>query len=143
VKVPLLIRGPGITPGRRVSALVANIDLPPTIVEAAGATAGRTMDGRSLWPFLSGGQTTWPIGPRHVLIEDSPRGTARTIFWSIKRGKYVYTEYANGDRELYDLSTDSAQVRSRHAIQAYAKVRRQLADRLAAMKTCSGPTACW
>jgi N-acetylglucosamine-6-sulfatase len=83
VKVPLLIRGPGTAPGHRVSALVANIDLAPTIVELAGATAGRTMDGRSLSPFLSGGQATWLVGPRHVLVEDSPRGTARTVFWSI------------------------------------------------------------
>ena len=143
VKVPLLIRGPGAAPGHRVSALVANIDLAPTIVEVAGATAGRTMDGRSLSPFLSGGQATWLVGPRHVLVEDSPRGTAKTVFWSIKRGKYVYTEYANGNRELYDLATDSAQVTSRHASSTYAKVRGQLAARLAAMKTCSGPTACW
>jgi arylsulfatase A-like enzyme len=143
VKVPLLIRGPGIAPGRRVSAMVANIDLPPTIVQAAGATARRTMDGRSLWPFLSGGQTTWSDGARHVLVEDSPRGNASTVFWSIKRGKYVYTEYANGDRELYDLVADSAQVASRHASSTYANVRRQLATRLAAMKTCKGPTACW
>jgi N-acetylglucosamine-6-sulfatase len=55
----------------------------------------------------------------------------------------VYTEYDNGNRELYDLRIDSAQVGSRHADQGYAKVRRQLATRLAAMKTCSGPTACW
>jgi arylsulfatase A-like enzyme len=145
VKVPLLIRGPGTAPGRRVSALVANIDLAPTIVEAAGVTARRTMDGRSLWPFLSGGQTAWSsgTGPRHVLVEDSPSGGKASIFWSIKRGKYVYTEYANGDRELYDLLADSAQVTSRHASQAYAKIRRKLANRLAAMKTCSGPTACW
>jgi len=30
------------------SELVANVDLAPTFVELAGATAGRTMDGRSL-----------------------------------------------------------------------------------------------
>lgn len=145
VKVPLLIRGPGIAPGRRVSASVANIDLAPSIVEAAGATAGRTMDGRSLWPFLSGGQTTWPYGHRHVLVEDSPRGSKPTVFWSIRRGRWVYTEYANGDRELYDLLADSAQVASQHAAttKPYARVRRELAERLAAMKTCSGPTACW
>ena len=93
-----------------------------------------------LWPFLSGGQTNWPVGPRHVLVEDSPSGTANSIIWSIKRGRYVYTEYANGNRELYDLLTDSAQVTSRHASSSHARVRQQLATRLAAMKTCSGPT---
>jgi N-acetylglucosamine-6-sulfatase len=145
VKVPLLIRGPGIPAGRRISALVANIDLAPTIVAAAGATAGRVMDGRSLDPFLTGGQTTWSTanGVRHVLVEDSRLGTAATRFWSMKRGAYVYTEYDNGNRELYDLRVDSAQVASRHADAAYAKVRRQLATRLTAMKTCSGPTTCW
>ena len=55
----------------------------------------------------------------------------------------MYTEYANGDRELYDLRIDSAQVASRHADPAYAKIRGRLAKRLAAMKTCSGPAACW
>ncbi|MBA3522897.1 MAG: sulfatase, partial [Gemmatimonadales bacterium] len=56
----------------------------------------------------------------------------------------VYTEYANGNRELYDLFVDSAQVASRHAATgSYANIRRQLAARLAAMKSCTGPTACW
>jgi arylsulfatase A-like enzyme len=51
-RVPLLVRGPGIAPGTAVDELVANVDLAPTIVEAAGATPGVTMDGRSLLPFL-------------------------------------------------------------------------------------------
>jgi arylsulfatase A-like enzyme len=141
VRVPLLIRGPGVTPGRTVSALVANVDLAPTIVAVAGATPRRTMDGRSLLPLLQG-QSFWPT-PRHVLVEDSRRGGAATVFWSIRQGQYVYTEYANGDRELYDLDQDSAQVASRHAERTYAGVRSSLAQRLAAMKTCRGPTACW
>jgi arylsulfatase A-like enzyme len=145
VKVPLLASGAGVVPGRRITAAVANIDVAPTIVEAAGATAGLTMDGRSLWPFLSGAQSAWPTGSgaRHLLVEDSRRGAAATVFWSIRRGRYVYTEYANGDRELYDLQTDSAQLVSRHASQAHATIRGQLARRLAAMKTCRGPSACW
>jgi N-acetylglucosamine-6-sulfatase len=143
VKVPLLVRGPGVTPGTRVSALVANIDLAPTIVQAAAATPGLIMDGRSLAVFFSGAQRSWGSGVRHVLVEDSQSGGAAGRFWGIKRGAYAYTEYDNGDRELYDLRVDSAQVGSRHADPAYAKVRRQLATRLAAMKTCSGPTACW
>jgi arylsulfatase A-like enzyme len=141
VKVPLMIRGPGITPGRKVSAPVANVDLAPTIVAAAGALARRTVDGRSLWPLLQG-QTEWAT-PRHVMVEDSPRGVAGTVFWSIRKGKYVYTEYANGDREFYDLAKDSAQMTSRHNDPAYASIRTRLAQRLAAMKTCTGPTACW
>jgi N-acetylglucosamine-6-sulfatase len=143
VRVPLLVRGPSIQPGRTLSEPVANVDLAPTIVAAAGARSGLTMDGRSLLPFLSGGQTTWPDAPRHVLVEDSQLGTAASVFLSIRREGYVYTEYANGDRELYDLAADSAQVSSEHASEAYSTVREELASRLAAMRSCRGPTACW
>ena len=143
MKVPLLIRGPGIPAGGRNSAPVANVDLAPTIAATTGATARRIMDGRSLWPLLQG-QSTWGTSPgRYVMVEDSPVGGAAGVFWSIRQGKYVYTEYANGDRELYDLTVDSAQVQSRHASAAYASIRTRLANRLAAMKTCNGPTSCW
>jgi N-acetylglucosamine-6-sulfatase len=143
VKVPLLIRGPGIAAGQQNSAAVANVDLAPTIVATAGATPGLVMDGRSLWPLLQG-QSSWGTPPgRYVMVEDSPLGGAATVFWSLRQGKYVYTEYNNGDRELYDLNVDSAEVASRHADPAYADIRKRFADHLAAMKACVGPTACW
>jgi N-acetylglucosamine-6-sulfatase len=143
VRVPLLIRGPGVPAGRQNSAAVANVDLAPTIVATAGATARRVMDGRSLWPLLHG-QSSWGTSPgRYVMVEDSQLGGAASVFWSIRQGRYVYTEYANGDRELYDLNVDSAEVQSRHANTAYASIRTRLANHLAAMKTCSGPTSCW
>ena len=36
IRVPLLMRGPGITPGRRPNRIAGNVDLAPTILEAAG-----------------------------------------------------------------------------------------------------------
>ena len=38
-KVPLLIRGPGIPPGSVSKELVSNVDIVPTILDAAGAAA--------------------------------------------------------------------------------------------------------
>ena len=139
VKVPLLIRGPGVVAGRKVAAAVANIDLAATIVEAGGAQPRRVLDGLSLWPLLRG-QANWSdaILPRYLMVEDSPIGGPAGIFWSIRQGKYVYTEYGNGDRELYDLTADPAQITSRHADPALAGIRSRLAKRLAAMKTCAG-----
>ena len=49
--VPLMIRGPGIAPGTVSSELVANTDLAPTLLDAAGATADASIDGRSILPF--------------------------------------------------------------------------------------------
>ena len=47
IRVPLVIRGPGIPAGQHRSQFVANIDLAPTIVQATGAQPG-PRDGRAL-----------------------------------------------------------------------------------------------
>jgi arylsulfatase A-like enzyme len=50
--LPFLIRGPGIKPGTSTGELAANIDIAPTILELAGAEADKSIDGRSLVPYL-------------------------------------------------------------------------------------------
>jgi N-acetylglucosamine-6-sulfatase len=50
--LPLLIRGPGIKPGSSTGELAANIDITPTVLELAGVEADRSIDGRSLVPFM-------------------------------------------------------------------------------------------
>ena len=69
IRVPLVVRGPGVPAGRRLTKRVANIDLAPTIVDAAEARAGRVMDGRSLLPFFA-----HPGRPlrRDLLVERGP-----------------------------------------------------------------------
>jgi N-acetylglucosamine-6-sulfatase len=46
------VRGPGIKPGTFTGELTANIDIAPTILELAGAKADKSIDGRSMVPFL-------------------------------------------------------------------------------------------
>jgi arylsulfatase A-like enzyme len=50
--LPLLIRGPGIKAGTSTGELAANIDIAPTILELAGAEADKSIDGRSLVPYM-------------------------------------------------------------------------------------------
>jgi N-acetylglucosamine-6-sulfatase len=50
--LPLLMRGPGIAPGTATGELVSQVDLAPTILELAGATPDKSIDGRSLVPFM-------------------------------------------------------------------------------------------
>jgi len=57
IRVPLMISMPGrITPHRRSPALVELVDLAPTLLEAAGEEPLVGMQGRSLWPMLTGKQ---------------------------------------------------------------------------------------
>jgi N-acetylglucosamine-6-sulfatase len=132
IRVPLIMRGPGIPAGRRVGQRVANIDLAPTIVDAAGATPGRVLDGRSLLPVIA--RPNVPLG-RDLLVE---RGPGAGTFTALRAPNYFYAEYGNGERELYDLVRDPYELRSRHANPAYATVREDLAERLAHLRTCSG-----
>ena len=60
VRVPLLVRGPGVTPGLRSDALVELTDLAPTLLDAADLPPSPAMQGRSLWPLLTGG-----VDPSH------------------------------------------------------------------------------
>lgn len=54
VRVPLIIRGPGIKPGEISHDLVSLVDLAPTILDWFGARAEVQFDGKSLLRVLSG-----------------------------------------------------------------------------------------
>jgi N-acetylglucosamine-6-sulfatase len=135
IRVPLIFRGPGIPRAQRVTELVANIDLAPTIVDATGARPLRVMDGRSLLPLArdSGRRTG-----RDILIERGPGGNNQQIFTALRTARYVYAEYSNGERELYDLVRDPDQLTSLHGDPASQNLRLRLAARLARLRSCVG-----
>lgn len=54
IRVPLFVRGPGVSPASTLSHLAGNVDLAPTWAELAGAPIPSFVDGRSLVPLLHG-----------------------------------------------------------------------------------------
>jgi arylsulfatase A-like enzyme len=135
IRVPLVISGPGIPAGARLRQPVANIDLAPTIVDAADATAGRVMDGRSLWPILRDPGIFWG---RSLLLETASADGSKLAAAAVHTRRWVYSDYVNGEAELYDLSNDPDELRSLHADRTMAAVREDLARRLAVLHSCSG-----
>ncbi len=57
VRVPLLLRGPGVPQGKRVDALTHTYDLYPTLCELAGLAVSAQVDGLSLAPLMDGTAT--------------------------------------------------------------------------------------
>lgn len=109
IRVPLVIRMPGAEPHAEELPVVTNVDIGATIVDLAGLD--RASDGRSLLPLLSGTATSWRT---EFLIQGY--GDLR---WSGVRGTHAgrtwkYVEYVSGERELYDLTADPFERRSRH-----------------------------
>jgi arylsulfatase A-like enzyme len=52
IRVPLIVRGPGVPEGRTLPHLVLNNDLAPTFADLGGAQTPPFVDGRSLVPLL-------------------------------------------------------------------------------------------
>ncbi len=66
VRVPLLVRLPGQTAGRRVAAAVSQIDLAATLLDCMGHAVWSRQQGRSLRPVLEGQK---PAATDDVIIE--------------------------------------------------------------------------
>ena len=56
LRVPFLIRGPGITPGSTFEGLASNVDVMPTLLDLAGGASSKPplWDGRSAAPIILG-----------------------------------------------------------------------------------------
>jgi arylsulfatase A-like enzyme len=137
LRVPLVVRGPGIAPGQRIDDLVANIDLAPTIADAANVTPLRIVDGRSLLPLLQKGIRP---PPRSILIEAPPSDVPRQVFAAVRTPRYMYASYGSGDQELYDLAADPYQLASLHRDPAQAALVAELSLQLEQLRTCAGVT---
>ncbi|MGH8900355.1 MAG: sulfatase family protein [Egibacteraceae bacterium] len=137
IRVPLIVRGPRAARRATSETMVANIDLAPTIAQIAEAEPERTMDGRSLLPVLHNAGNK---APRALLIENLSNSDPKKNpkYTAIRTDRYLYAEYATGERELYDLVNDPYQLVSHHDDPAYAATRADLAARLATLRTCSG-----
>ena len=108
VRVPLLAYSPGfIKPGIKISELVQNIDIAPTILDLAGIKTPDQMDGKSFVPLLKGEHTEWR---EHIFYEyfwERPFPQTPTVF-GIRTNKYKYMTYHGiwDIDELYDIEND-------------------------------------
>lgn len=111
IRVPGVISGPGFKRGGRFDGLVSLLDLPPTLLDAAGIEIPENFKGRSLMPVLRGQDEDWP---KDVLVQISESKMARVL--RTARWKYEITaldahpadaEASNyTETELYNLETD-------------------------------------
>jgi arylsulfatase A-like enzyme len=137
IRVPLVMRGPGVPRGLHLSQDAVNVDLAPTIAAATGTTTSLGLDGRSLLPLLTDPKAEWG---RDILLERGPGGNLLEgrLYTAIRTPRYVYAEYGSGERELYDLQEDPYELNSRHDDPDYLEVRLELARRLAQLRDCAG-----
>ena len=143
IRVPLIIRGPGVPAGRRVDAPAVNVDLAATIVDAANARPGRRLDGVSLL-----GRAGEPAAAprRDVPLEAlAPLFTGRDFpypfavpYYGVRTQRYKYIRWSYGDEELYDLRTDPYELRNLAADRAHGELKAELAAEARRLRGCAG-----
>jgi len=104
LRVPLLIRLPGVQP-RRVDTVSMLIDIAPTIYETLGVTIPKSFEGRSLLPAILG--RTLPPRPAFAELNPAPSWDHNWKMMASGDGRYKII-YRVSDRrfELYDLQED-------------------------------------
>jgi arylsulfatase A-like enzyme len=140
VRVPLLIRGPGIPRGVEVADIAGNADIAATIAAAAGARPDHPLDGRSLLGFAEHPER---LHGRELLIEQDaptkPNGNPRgTEYQAVRTSRYKFVRYWDNQVELYDIRRDPYELENLRADPAYDEVRQALAQRLEKLGDCAG-----
>jgi arylsulfatase A-like enzyme len=95
-RVPLIIAGPGIAPGR-CQEPVELLDLFPTLCELSGLAIPSGQEGHSLLPQIKNpaARRPWPA----ITTHNQGNNAVRTRKWR-------YIRYADASEELYDMEAD-------------------------------------
>jgi arylsulfatase A-like enzyme len=138
IRVPIMLLGPGFEGGGRVEQLVSLLDLPPTLLDAAGLPVPEEMQGRSVLPLLRGEREGWP---EEVLVQISEAQVGRAI--RTRRWKYCVVapeadpeEDSSAERYvedgLYDLKTDPYELHDLGGLASHTSVTDALRRKLLA-----------
>ena len=118
LRVPLLVWGPGVVPGREATP-VSWVDLMPTLLEAVEIEPPGPMEGRSLWSHLAGPDE---LEERAIYAESILYGPQLK---AIRQGEAkLILDLKRSRRWLYDLERDPGERRN------LASARNALADAL-------------
>lgn len=134
-RVPLFIQWPGkIEPGAVTSGMVQNIDLAPTLLDAAGVTAPEPMHGVSLLPLAQTPHMQWDRDLYYHFYENPGfHGVAR--HYGIMTGRYKLVHYyQNSEWELFDLETDPGDQNNLYGKAGYEALTKELKTRLNALR---------
>ena len=138
IRVPLALRGPGFDAGGPINQPVSTIDLPPTLLAAAGVEVPAAMQGRSFLPLVSDPGAPWP-GEVFVQVSESEVGrTIRTSRWKyhvVDPDAHPWDESAGTryvETALYDLANDPYELVNLVGMPSHREVADGLRERLVA-----------
>ncbi|WP_223818213.1 sulfatase [Mucilaginibacter rubeus] len=132
VKVPFLVRCPDLfSGGKTINKMVQNIDIAPTILQAAGLKQPTNMPGKSFIQLLKGDSTQWrdKIFYEYYWEYDFPM---TPVIYGVRTDKFKYIRNQGvwDTNELYDLEKDPAERVNLIAKPEYADTVKKMANEL-------------
>jgi arylsulfatase A-like enzyme len=108
LRVPLMLRGPGVPARGRVTSPVSLVDVVSTVLDTLGLEAPNGLDGESLQPLFDGRTV---LGERPMFFETS-RSLRTPTLEGVRRGSHkLVLDVSTGERALYDLAADPGETR--------------------------------
>ncbi len=135
IRVPMVMHCPALfKPNTVVEEVVANIDIGPTVLTAAGLEIPPHMDGRSFIDLARGKASSWRDYFLYVYYWEKNFPQSPTVF-ALRGDRYKYiTYYGLWDTdELYDLKTDPEESVNLIRDPKYKKKVREMENKLYAM----------
>ena len=122
-RVPLIMAGPGLSPGV-CDTPVDLLDLFPTLLSEVGLDPSPEMQGRPGRPLRQVAQA--PAEPERVILSEYHAAGSNTAAFMLRRGRYKLIYYVRHEPELFDLQHDPEELNNLAQDPAHADVRREL-----------------
>jgi len=132
MRVPMLVHCPELVKGgQRMTPMVANIDVAPTLLETAGLEPPSGLDGKSFRPLVQGKAVPWRSDLLYGYFWERNLPMVPTLH-AVRgeRNKFVRVQGLWDTDELYDLKDDPAEARNLIDSRDHAVVARTMRRRL-------------
>lgn len=132
-RTPMVMRYPGIIkPGTKSNDFVMNLDIAPTVLDAAGITIPKDIQGESFLPLVNGRKAKGRDVIYYHYYENGEHSVSPHFGIKTKRYKLIrfYTRVASW--ELYDLETDPYEINNLYGKKGYEKLTADLMRQLKA-----------
>ena len=136
IRLPTAFVGPGFDGKGSLQELVSLVDLPPTLLDAAGLPVPPSMEGRSLMPLVRREAVEWPQEVFLQISESQVGRAIRTPRWkygvdaSDKDGWHDAGSNRYVEQYLYDLDADPYELQNLIGIEILDEVVADLRARL-------------
>jgi len=136
IRVPTALWGPGFEGGGQIRELVSLVDLPPTLLDAAGLPVPPEMQGRSILPLVRGEVVEWPEEVFLQISESQVGRAVRTHRWKysvVAPDKKGWADSASDryvEEFLYDLQADPYELVNLIGLESHQEVAVVMRERL-------------